>query len=86
MTGVQTCALPICRKCLYISGVIDGTYGFFRSHDYGENWERIGDDAHLFGQIRSIDGDCRVFGRFYIATGTMGLIMGEEDEEDRKDG
>ena len=64
-------------KALYICGVIDGIYGFFRSFDDGKNWEKINDDTAQFGDINSIDGDCRCFGRFYIATGSFGLKYGE---------
>lgn len=31
----------------------------------------------MFGDINSIDGDKRVFGRFFIATGSRGVIYGE---------
>lgn len=31
----------------------------------------------MFGEINSIDGDCRVFGRFYLATGSNGVKYGE---------
>jgi hypothetical protein len=33
----------------------------------------------MFGEINSIDGDKRVFGRFYIGTGTRGLLYGEPE-------
>ncbi len=62
----------------YTSGVIDGEYGFFRG-DFVNNkidWVRINDDKHQFGDIRSIDGDKKVYGRFFVATGTRGTVMG----------
>ena len=65
------------RKALYICGVIDGVYGFFRSFDDGETYEKINNDRQMFGDINSIDGDKRVFGRFFIATGSRGVIYGE---------
>ncbi|MBN2222380.1 MAG: hypothetical protein JW708_09235, partial [Vallitaleaceae bacterium] len=63
----------------YTSGRISGEYGFFRSHDEGNSWTRINDDTHQFGDIRSITGDPRIYGRIYIATGTRGLICGDPD-------
>lgn len=64
-------------KALYICGVIDGIYGFFRSVDDGKSWEKINQDTQQFGDINSIDGDCHEFGRYYIATGSFGLKYGE---------
>lgn len=64
-------------KALYICGTIEGIYGFFRSFDDGKSWEKISDDLQQFGDINSIDGDCRTFGRYYIATGSFGLKWGE---------
>jgi len=65
-------------KTLYTSGTMYGEYGFFRSHDMGKHWIRVNDDATNFGDIRSISGDPRVFGRIYVATGTRGLVYGDE--------
>lgn len=64
-------------KALYICGEMEGNYGFFRSFDDGGSWEKINDELQQFGDINSIDGDCRVFGRYYIATGSFGLKYGE---------
>ena len=69
------------NKALYICGEIDGIYGFFRSFDDGASWEKINNDTQQFGDINSIDGDCRHFGRYYIATGSFGLKYGEMAEE-----
>ena len=33
----------------------------------------------MFGGIHSIDGDKRVFGRFFLATGASGLLYGMEE-------
>lgn len=62
---------------LYTSGTIEGVYGFYLSNDGGWSWTRVNDDDHQFGDIRSIDGDKHVAGRFYVATGARGLIYGE---------
>lgn len=64
-------------KTLYTSGTINGEYGFYRSQDGGVTWLRINDDSHQYGDIRSISGDPRVFGRIYVATGTRGVIYGD---------
>ena len=64
-------------KTLYVNGVIDGDYGFYRSLDEGMTWERINDENQMYGDIRSIVGDPREFGRFYIATGSRGVLWGQ---------
>ncbi len=68
------------NKALYVSGEIRGEYGFFRSFDDGESFERINNEKQMFGDINSIDGDCRVFGRFFIGTGSRGVLYGQEAE------
>lgn len=65
-------------KAIYIAGTLNGIYGFYRSYDNGNTWTRINDDAHSYGSITAIDGDKRVPGRFFIATGSHGLIYGKE--------
>lgn len=65
-------------KAFYLCGTIDGHYGFHRSLDQGMSWEQLNDETQMFGDINSIDGDCRTFGRFYIATGSFGALYGEE--------
>lgn len=64
-------------KALYICGIIQGIYGFFRSFDDGKTWEKINNDMQQFGDINSIDGDCRTFGRYFVATGSFGVKYGE---------
>lgn len=65
-------------KAFYINGIIDGEYGFYRSLDQGQTWAKINSPNQMYGDINSIDGDCRIFGRFYIATGSFGALYGEE--------
>lgn len=62
---------------IYLWGKIGGTNGFFRSDNEGLTWIRINDDAHQFGWINVVEGDPRVFGRVYLATGGRGIIYGE---------
>lgn len=63
-------------KALYVCAVIGGIFGFYRSFDYGKSWEKINNEQQMFGEIKSIDADKKVFGRYYIATGTRGLKYG----------
>ncbi|MCR4586267.1 MAG: endoglucanase, partial [Lachnospiraceae bacterium] len=67
------------RKMIYISGIIDSHYGFYRSGDEGETWQLLNDEHHLFGEVNSIEGDSRMRGRFFIASGSLGVIVGEEN-------
>lgn len=67
-------------KAIYCNAILDGEYGFYRSLDEGATFERLNTDMQMYGEINSIDGDCRVFGRFYLATGSNGLKYGEPVE------
>lgn len=69
------------NKAVYLNGCIDGTYGFYRTLDDGKSYERLNTDRQMYGEINSIDGDCRVFGRFYLATGSNGVKYGEQITE-----
>lgn len=66
------------QKMVYFNGIVDGVYGFYRTPDDGKTIRRINRENQMFGSIHSIDGDKRVFGRFYLATGSSGLLYGEE--------
>lgn len=68
-------------KMLYVNGWIDGVYGFYRSDNDGADWTRINNDKQMFGQINAIEGDSRQEGRFYLATGSRGLVCGEVKKE-----
>ena len=65
-------------KAIYFNGIVDGSYGFYRSFDDCATYERINTQQQMFGEINSIDGDCRTFGRFYLATGSNGLKYGQQ--------
>ncbi len=65
------------KKAVYFNGVIDGEYGFYRTLDDGKSYERLNTEKQMYGEINSIDADCRVFGRFYIATGSNGVKYAE---------
>jgi photosystem II stability/assembly factor-like uncharacterized protein len=65
-------------KAVYFNGVLGGVYGFWRSFDECRTVERINTEKQMYGRVHSVDGDKRVFGRFFIATGSSGLLYGEE--------
>ena len=73
-------------KMIYFNGSIGGVYGFYRTLDEGRMRDdgtdivRLNTDRQMFGRIHSIDGDKRVFGRFYLATGSTGLLYGVMEE------
>jgi len=66
-------------QTIFINGIINKEYGFYRSLDSGVSFQRINTEKQMFGDIRSICGDPRTFGRFYIATGTRGVLWGEPE-------
>jgi xyloglucan-specific exo-beta-1,4-glucanase len=65
------------EPAVYITGHVNGVYGFWRSDDAGRTWLRINDDQHQFGTINAITGDMRVFGRVYLASANRGVLYGE---------
>ncbi|MBQ8639814.1 MAG: endoglucanase [Lachnospiraceae bacterium] len=70
-------------KAVYLNGRIDGVYGFYRTCNDGETLERLNTEKQMYGEINSIDGDSREFGRFYLATGSNGLLYGEPVKEEK---
>ena len=65
------------EKALYVNANIGGIYGFFRSLDRGRTFQKLNNARQCFGDINSIDGDKRVFGRFFVGTGSRGVLYGE---------
>lgn len=61
---------------LYLIGVVNGQYGFFRSDDAARSWVRINDDAHQYGLVLHICGDMQEHGRIYVGTHGRGIVMG----------
>lgn len=61
---------------LYIIGVVNGQYGFFRSDDQARSWTRINDDAHQYGLVLHIIGDMQEYGRVYVGTHGRGIVTG----------
>ena len=64
-------------KAIYTAAVIDGVYGFYQSLDDGQTYTRLNTDRQMYGEINSVEGDSRVYGRFYLATGSRGVLYGE---------
>ncbi len=61
---------------LYIIGMVNGKYGFFRSDDIARSWVRINDDAHQYGLVLHICGDMQEYGRVYVGTHGRGIVTG----------
>lgn len=64
---------------LYLIGVVDDVYGFFRSDDIGNSWTRINDDDHQYGLVLHICGDMQEYGRVYVGTHGRGIVTGSEN-------
>lgn len=69
------------QKTVYTAAVIDGAYGFYRSGDDYKTCVRLNRADQMYGEINSMDGDSRVYGRFYIGTGSLGVLYGEPEAE-----
>jgi hypothetical protein len=74
-SGDADCTAHI--PAIYTAATIGGIYGFYRTEDEGETFVRLNTDDQMFGEINSIEGDSRTYGRFYIATGSRGVLYGE---------
>ena len=62
---------------VFIVGHVAGVEGLFRSDDGGSRWVRISDPAHGYGEIRTLSGDPRIYGRVYFGTGGRGILYGD---------
>lgn len=62
---------------VFLWGKVGGVEGLWRSDDGGKAWVRINDDAHRFGQMRTIAGDPRRYGVLYISPDGRGTMVGE---------
>jgi hypothetical protein len=64
---------------LYVSGVIDGQNGIFRSTDEGATWSLVSQyPAGISTEPQSVAGDWNEFGRFYVSLGGSGFAYGDD--------
>ncbi len=62
---------------VYLYGVVSGVGGLWRSDNEGEDWVRINDEAHGFGNIISMSGDPLEYGTLYVAPHGRGILVGK---------
>jgi len=63
---------------IYLTGVVGGVQGVFRSTNEGRSWLRINDDQHQYAWIgQTITGDPHIFGRVYLGTNGRGILSGD---------
>lgn len=63
---------------IYLTGVVGGVQGIFRSTDAGGSWVRINTDAQQWAWTgQTITGDPHVFGRVYLGTNGRGILYGD---------
>lgn len=73
---------PSEEKMLYFCGTVGGKYGFYRRLETVPEVTLLNTPRQMYGEINSIDGDKRSFGRFYLATGSRGVLYGQEMKEE----
>jgi photosystem II stability/assembly factor-like uncharacterized protein len=59
---------------IYVTGVVNGQWGIYRSDDGGASWTRFNDDAHQYGGIGVMAADQNIYGRIYFSGTGRGLI------------
>ena len=53
---------------IFLSGVVNGAHGIYRSTDEGQTWDRIGQyPMGIWSDLKCIDGDKKTFGKVYFA-------------------
>lgn len=62
---------------LYLTGVINGIRGIFRSDNTAGSWTRINDAQHQWGLLLQITGDPKKWGRVYVGTHGRGILYGD---------
>lgn len=64
---------------IFVSGLVNGSRGVFRSTDEGVSWTRVSDHEHQYGLVNVVEGDPRVFGRVYLGPPGRGIVVGEPE-------
>jgi xyloglucan-specific exo-beta-1,4-glucanase len=63
---------------IYLTGIVNGAQGVFRSTDEGASWVRINNDSEQYAWIgQTITGDPRVFGQVFLGTNGRGILVAD---------
>jgi hypothetical protein len=66
------------HPAVYLSGSVNGTYGFYRCDDgVGTSWTQINDANHEYGNPGWMEGDENIYGRCYVGAGGHGILYGD---------
>jgi hypothetical protein len=60
---------------IYVTGVMNGVWGVYRSDDGAATWRRINDDKHQYAGINNLAADQSVPGRVYGAGNCRGVLF-----------
>jgi hypothetical protein len=61
---------------IYLTGVVDGVQGVFRSTDEAASWVRINTGAEQYAWVgQTITGDPHLFGRVFLGTNGRGILV-----------
>lgn len=75
--GFGMAATTTSYMSIYMSGIVGGVQGIYRSDDEGSTWILINDAAHQFAIPTTITGDPRIYGRIYVGTNGFGIEYGD---------
>jgi xyloglucan-specific exo-beta-1,4-glucanase len=63
---------------IYLTGIVNGAQGVFRSTDEGASWVRINNDSEQYAWIgQTITGDPQVFGQVFLGTNGRGILVAD---------
>jgi len=60
---------------IYVTGVINGVWGVYRSDDGAATWRRINDDKHQFAGVSNLAADQTVAGRVFGSGTCRGVVF-----------
>ncbi len=61
---------------IYLTGIVGGTQGVFRSTDEGASWIRINNDSDQYAWVgQTITGNPNVFGQVFLGTNGRGILV-----------